>query len=71
MARHYTEQELYKFVWRADTFAKIALAEDYLKKCEYIDNDLFDDLMRALSWQYTELQMADRRSIRLTGRRLA
>ena len=51
----YTEKELYDFVYRADTFEKIAQAEEWLRKSD-IDSDLFDDLMMALVWQERELR---------------
>lgn len=46
----YTEQELWQFVWRADTKEKITKAAEWLK-LHITDNDLFDDLMIALSQQ--------------------
>lgn len=46
----YTESELYAFVSRADTNEKIAIAEDWLTK-HVDDNDLWNDLMMALSQQ--------------------
>lgn len=52
--KQYTENQLWAFVWRADTKEKIAIAEKWLKD-HVKDNDLFDDLMVALSMQYREL----------------
>ena len=49
--RAYSEKELWAFVYRADTVSKIRVAEEWLKK-NVKDNDLFDDLMVALAWQY-------------------
>lgn len=45
-----TEKKLWEFVWRADTWKKISIAEAWLKK-NVTDNDLFDDLMVQLSIQ--------------------
>ena len=50
----YTREQLYKFVWRADTSEKIAIAEKWLK-LHVTDIELFDDLMITLSMQYREL----------------
>ena len=50
----YTEKELYEFVWRADTPKKVAIAEEWLK-AHVNDNELFDDLMIALSTQYRQM----------------
>lgn len=52
--KRYTEKELYKFVWRANTKEKILQAERWLKAYKGIDNDLFDDLMVTLSQQWKE-----------------
>lgn len=48
--KKYTRDELYKFVWRADSPAKIAVAEKWLT-AHVEDNDLWEDLMLALSIQ--------------------
>ena len=44
----YTENELYHFVWRADSYEMIAIAESWIKR-NVKDNDLFNDLMTELS----------------------
>lgn len=46
----YTEKELYAFVWRADTPEKIEIAKKWLIK-NVEDNDIWNDLMVALSIQ--------------------
>lgn len=52
--KQYTRNQLYAFVWRANTKEKINIAEQWLK--EHIDDvELFDDLMMTLSMQYREL----------------
>ena len=48
--KQYSRNELYAFVWRADTPEKISIAEKWLTK-HVEDNDLWDDLMVALSIQ--------------------
>lgn len=48
--KQYTRDELYKFVWRADTPQKIKIAEDWITK-HVEDNDLWNDLMLTLSIQ--------------------
>ena len=50
----YTRNDLWAFVWRADTHAKINIAAEWLKK-NVDNNELFDDLMRALADQNREL----------------
>ena len=50
MARQYTRNELYAFVWRADTPEKIKKAEEWLNK-NVEDNNLWEELMLALSVQ--------------------
>lgn len=46
--KKYTRNELFAFVWRADTPAKVRIAEEWLTK-HVEDNDLWEDLMTALS----------------------
>ena len=46
--KKYTRDELYKFVWRANTPQKVKIAEEWLRK-NVEDNDLWEDLMLALS----------------------
>lgn len=53
----YTENQLYDFVYRADTPQKVATAERWLKE-NVTDNNLFDDLMIALSMQSREIYAA-------------
>lgn len=57
--RQYTERELYDFVGRADTHEKIAIAAKFIRRLN-VDNDLYDDLMRALSYQSRELYYMER-----------
>lgn len=58
-----TEKSLWEFVWRADTWEKISVAEKWLKK-NVKNNDLFDDLMVQLSIQARNINRAE------TGREL-
>lgn len=53
----YTRDEMYAFVWRADTFKKIHIAEEWLKAHfeDIGDVDLWDDLMVQLAWQANDL----------------
>ncbi len=56
--KSYTRNELWSFVWRADTHKRIAVAEKWLKS--HVDDiDLFDDLMTALSQQNRELSASE------------
>lgn len=48
--KSYTREDLWRFVWRADTPEKISTAEKWITK-HVEDNDLWDDLMSALSIQ--------------------
>jgi hypothetical protein len=48
--KKYSRNELYAFVWRADTPEKISIAEKWLKD-HVEDNELWEDLMLALSQQ--------------------
>lgn len=53
-----TEQDLWNFVWRANTREKIVIAEKWL--IEHVtDNDLFDDLMVQLSIQNRNIGRAE------------
>ena len=55
MKRQYTVKELLAFVNRADTHEKISVAENFLKKLEYLDNDVWNDMMEALAYKSREL----------------
>ena len=46
--KKYTRDELYAFVWRANTPQKIAIAKEWITK-NVEDNGLWEDLMLALS----------------------
>ena len=50
MKKTITREDLWAFVYRADTPKKIRIAEEWLKR-NVKDFELFDDLMRALSLQ--------------------
>lgn len=63
MSKIYSRDELYSFVWRADTHEKIAVADKWLRSNfdkVYFGNesDLFDDLMMTLAYQSRELYRA-------------
>lgn len=58
MARKYTRDELYAFVWRADTPEKISMAEKWLTK-NVEDTDLWEDLMLQLSVQSRNFYRAE------------
>lgn len=48
--KKYSRSELWAFVWRANTPERISVAEKWIT--EHVeDNDLWDDLMSALSVQ--------------------
>jgi len=57
--RTYTERELYDFVGRADTREKIAIAEKWLYD-HVEDVELWDNLMRALSYMSLEICRRER-----------
>lgn len=58
--KRFTESELWAFVNRADDHDKVATAEAFLKKLTYVNNELYDDLMMALSFKSRELYRQDR-----------
>ena len=45
-----SRDDLYKFVWRANTPSKIKIAEEWITK-HVDDNELWEDLMLTLSQQ--------------------
>jgi hypothetical protein len=45
-----TFQDLMNFVCRVDTLKKSQIAEEYLKKLDYISNNEYNELMMALSY---------------------
>lgn len=55
MAKRYTNQELMRFVSRADTLEKVRTAEAFIRKLTYISNETYDDLMMALAYTSREL----------------
>ena len=55
MMKRYTEKELWAFVNRADTHERIQTAADFLAKQDYLDVDVFDDMMDALAFMSREL----------------
>lgn len=56
----YTGNELWAFVWRADTPEKIRAAEAWLTK-HVEDNELWDDLMSALAFASREYYRGEAR----------
>lgn len=55
--RH-TFQDLMNFVCRVDTLQKAHIAEEYIKKLDYISNNEYNELMMALSYITRELYRA-------------
>lgn len=55
MKRQYTVKELWAFVNRADTHERISIAENFLKKLDYLDNDVWNDMVEALAYMSREL----------------
>lgn len=52
--KKYTRDELFNFIWRADTWDKIETARIWITK-HVEDNDLWNDLMMGLADQSREL----------------
>ena len=47
--KHYTVQELWAFISRADTIERVQIATDFLMKLDYINMDDYCDMMDALA----------------------
>ena len=45
--KRFTEKQLWAFVNRADTHEKIQTAISFLTKLDYLDIDVYDDMMNA------------------------
>lgn len=58
--KQYSAQELHAFVGRADTHEKVSIAREFIGKLDYIDNELYDDLMNGLAYISRELYHEDR-----------
>lgn len=58
MRKKYTRDQLYDFVWRADTHEKIEIAKSWITK-NVDDNELWNDLMVELSTMSRDLYAAD------------
>lgn len=53
--KRYTEKQLWEFVNRADSHEKIQTAISFLTKLDYLDIDVYDDMMNALAYTSREL----------------
>jgi len=53
--KRFTVRELWAFVNRADTHEKIQIAADFITKQEYLDIDVYNDMMDALAYLSREL----------------
>lgn len=53
--KRFSEKELWAFVNRADTHEKIQIADDFLSKLDYLDIDVYNDMMDALAYKSREL----------------
>ena len=58
--KRFSSQDLWGLVNRADTHERVATAEAFLRRLTYVDNELFDELMIALSFISRELYRRDR-----------
>ena len=57
--KRFSEKELWAFVNRADTHEKIQIADDFLSKLDYLDIDVYNDMMDALAYKSRELYHQD------------
>lgn len=57
----FTDQQLWAFVNRADTHAKIEIAIDFLTHLEGLSIELYDELMNTLAYLSRELYRNERR----------
>lgn len=57
--KRFSEKELWAFVNRADTHEKIQIASDFLTKLDYLDIDVYDEMMNALAYKSRELYHQD------------
>ena len=53
--KRYTESQLWEFIGRADTHKKVRVAEDFITGLDYLDFDVWNDMMIALSQISREL----------------
>ena len=53
--KKFTESELYAFISRADTHEKVEIARAFITKLDYLDIDVYDDMMSALAYISREL----------------
>lgn len=53
--KRFSNQELWKFISRADTHEKVQKAEQFITKLDYLDFDTWNDMMIALSQISREL----------------
>lgn len=58
--KKFTEQELWAFVNRAETIDQIHIADDFLAKLDYLDIDVYCEMMDALAYKEREYHRAVR-----------
>ena len=59
--KKFTESELYAFISRADTHEKVETARAFISKLDYLDIDVYDDMMDALAYISRELYHQNRK----------
>lgn len=57
--KRFSEKDLWAFVNRADTHEKIQIAADFITKLDYLDIDVYGDMMDALAFKSRELYHQD------------
>lgn len=57
--KRFSEKQLWEFVNRADTHEKIQIADDFLSKLDYLDIEVYNDMMDALAYKSRELYRHD------------
>lgn len=53
--KKFTETELWSFVNRANSIDKIQIASDFISKLDYLNIDVYHDMMNALAFKSREL----------------
>ena len=53
--KQYSENELWAFVNRADTHEKVEIAADFITSLDYLDMDVYEEMMDALAFISREL----------------
>ena len=62
--KRFTEQELWAFVNRAETIDQIHTADAFLAKLDYLDIDVYCEMMDALAYKEREYHRAQREAER-------